>query len=636
MTSRARKEEAFKQTMAHPGLTILQPNVSQEEPEIILGIDLGTTYSLGAFMKDGRPFIVRDESGDGRVPSAIAFLDDGAVEIGAKAKARSIADPTHTAYSIKRLIGRTLEDLRKDLSFVPYQIVEREMSDGRRVLHVRIDQKEHTPEELSSFILREVVQRAEQAVGKRIQKVVITVPAYFDETQRQATRDAGRIAGLDVVRIVNEPTAAALAYGLESRKEGKIAVYDFGGGTFDCSILDLQGGIFKVLSTHGDTHLGGDDVDRVLMQLAVDELGQSLSEMDPTLKQEIRDAAEAVKIALTQDEAADFVVSSLSYRRTVSRIEFEKRITPLIERTLKSCLAALRDAGAEPSAIDEVVLVGGSSRLPIVRRRVEELFGRRPHMEINPDEVVAAGAAVQGSILAGQLRQVLLLDITPLSLGIETMGGAVSRLIARNSTIPVQATERFTTFVDDQTGVDIHILQGERELARDCRSLGRFKLGGIPPMPAGLPQIDVTFLLDANGMLQVNARELRSNKQASIEIQPSQGLNRDEVERMIRESIVHGKTDFEERRFIDLSNKAETNLRATEKGLTQAGSKLASGQRTAVETAISKVRSSLESRDSDKLQAALDELDHATRPLAELLMDSVVKAEVAGKRIDDA
>jgi len=622
--------------MAHPGLTILHPNAAQADPEVILGIDLGTTYSLSSYMKDGQPCIIRDESGDGRVPSAIAFLDDGSVLIGAKAKARTIADPTHTAYSIKRLIGRTLEDLRKDLSFVPYQIVEREMSDGRRVLHVRIDEKEHTPEELSSFILREVVRRAESAIGKSIHKVVITVPAYFDETQRQATRDAGRIAGLDVVRIVNEPTAAALAYGLESRKEGKIAVYDFGGGTFDCSILDLHAGIFKVLSTHGDTHLGGDDVDRILMHLAVEELGRSLDEMEPSLKQEIRDAAEAVKIALSQNESATFALSSINYQREVTRGEFEKLISPLVERTLKSCLAALRDAGAEPADIDEVVLVGGSSRLPIVRRRVEELFGRRPHMEINPDEVVAAGAAVQGSILAGQLRQVLLLDITPLSLGIETMGGAVSRLIARNSTIPVQATERFTTFVDDQTGVDIHILQGERELARDCRNLGRFKLGGIPPMPAGLPQIDVTFLLDANGMLQVHARELRSNKQASIEIQPSQGLNRDEVERMIRESIEHGKADFDERRLIDLSNKAETNLRATEKGLVQAGGHLSPDQRTAVDSAISKVRSSLESHDSYRLQAALDELDQATRPLAELLMDSVVKAEVAGKRIDDA
>jgi Fe-S protein assembly chaperone HscA len=622
-------------SISSSGLSILSSN---SQPETVLGIDLGTTYSLAAYVQDGQPILVRDSAGESRVASVIAFQPDGGVEIGQEAKAKAVEDPTHTAYSIKRLIGRGLDDLRNDLSFIPYQIREREYADGRRVLHVAIDGREHTPEELSSLILMEVVRRADRQLGRPVRKAVITVPAYFDESQRQATRDAGRMAGLDVVRIVNEPTAAALAYGLGSRKEGRIAVYDFGGGTFDCSILSVDSGVFKVLATHGDTHLGGDDIDRALMTMLATEWGWTVDSLEGREKQSLRDACERVKIELSTQSEANVELTRVngeSYRRTLTRAAFDATIEPLVSRTLASCKAALADAGLRAADIDDVVMVGGSSRIPLVRQRVEEVFGRVPHTQINPDEVVAAGAAVQGSILGGQLRQILLLDITPLSLGIETMGGAVSRLINRNSTIPVQATERFTTFVDNQTGVDIHVLQGERELARDCRSLGRFKLTGIPPMPAGLPQIDVSFLIDANGLLQVSASEIRSGRQASIEIHPSQGLNRDEVESMIRQSIDHAREDFHRRRLIDLRNKAETNLRATERGLASAGDRLTEAQRALVQSAVSRVMASAAGDDPDVLQSALDELDKVTMPLAELLMESVAQSVVQGKRLVD-
>ncbi len=598
----------------------------------VIGIDLGTTFSLAAYMDRGKPVVVRDESGTALVPSVISFHDDGSVLVGSAARQRCLSDPEHTVYSVKRLMGRTLADLQRELPLIPYQVLEREVEPGRKVLHVKIAGHEHTPEELSALILTEVRRRAGNPT-----RAVITVPAYFDDSQRQATRDAGRIAGLDVLRIINEPTAAALAYGLDQQRTGTVAVYDLGGGTFDCSILSIKDGVFKVLSTNGDTYLGGDDFDRAVMGVAAREIGFDSSKRDPELLQYLRDQGERVKIALSSSESAEFRIDlparGLNYRRTFTRAELETLLAPFIDRTLDKCRSALRDAELTTKDINEVVLVGGSTRIPYVRQRVEQFFGRKPHTELNPDEVVALGAAIQADILTGGRRHMLLLDVVPLSLGIETLGGAVSKLIHRNTTIPARATERFTTFVEGQTAVDINIYQGERELTKDCRSLGRFRLSGIPPMPAQLAQIDVTFLIDANGLLTVSAREQRSGKEARVTVQPSHGLTNDEVERMVMESVEHAREDFAARRLIELRNKAEGDLRHTDKGLAAEGANLEPQQRQRIEAAVAQVRLVLQTQDGSALQAALDELNSATIPLAERLMNSVVRATLKDRSL---
>jgi Fe-S protein assembly chaperone HscA len=591
----------------------------------VVGIDLGTTYSLAAYVQHGRPVVVRDEKGVALVPSVISFHEDGTVLVGSAAKARALADPEHTIFSVKRLMGRSLAELRQEQELIPHQLVEREIEPGRKVLHVVIGGREHTPEELSALILKELRRRAGNPT-----KAVITVPAYFDDSQRQATRDAGRIAGLDVLRIVNEPTAAALAYGLDQRHEGIVAVYDLGGGTFDCSILSIRDGVFRVLSTHGDTHLGGDDFDRALMSAVAADLGLDLQQRDPELLQHLRDVAEKTKILLSTLDAADFVLHlparNINYRRTFRRKEFEEIIRPWIERSLESCRQALRDAEIEPRQVDEIVLVGGSTRIPYVRRRVADFFGKAPHAELNPDEVVALGAAIQADILAGGQRNMLLLDVVPLSLGIETFGGAVDKLIHRNSTIPVQATARYSTQFDGQTAIQINIYQGERELAKDCRKLGTFTLSGIPPMPAMMPQVDVTFLVDANGMLTVRAKEQRSGKEASVTVQPSHGLSRDEVERLVLESVEHAHEDFTARRWIELKNKAETDLRYTKKALDHVGQALTVEQRHAIDQAVATVEQALQSQDVDTLHRAVAQLGEVTQPLAMINFNAVAKA----------
>ena len=520
----------------------------------VVGIDLGTTNSLVAWVKNGVPEVIRDQSGDALVPSVVAIGEDGTVFVGREAQRRLLTSPSRTVYSVKRFMGRGIDDVRDEAALLPFGIG----GEPGGVVRITVAGRELTPPEISAFVLKELKHRAEEFFREQgefdfeVDRAVITVPAYFNDAQRTATRDAGRIAGLEVLRIINEPTAASLAYGLDKKNRGTIAVYDLGGGTFDISVLKVEDGVFQVLSTNGDTHLGGDDIDNLLVRLVLDEMGrrpegrplpQSVeADLQVGLIQAIRKAVIQAKVDLSEQDATEITVEASSelpqgYRRRITRTEFEALIAPLVERTLGPVRLALEDAGLEPRDIDEAVLVGGSTRIPLVRSKVAELFGRAPHTELNPDEVVALGAALQADILISGRREMLLLDVTPLSLGIETMGGVTSKIIVRNSTIPASGREMFTTGVDNQTAVDVHVLQGERELAADCRSLAQFKLRGIPPMPAGLPRIEVQFQIDANGILSVAARELRTGIEQTIEVKPSYGLTEREVERMLIESI---------------------------------------------------------------------------------------------------
>jgi Fe-S protein assembly chaperone HscA len=607
----------------------------------IVGIDLGTTNSLVAYIdsQTGQPKCIPGPYGSTLCPSVVSLDADGSIIVGEAARNRLLTQPDRTIYSVKRLMGRGPADVQTELKLFPFRIDPA----SKNVIRVMLGDKVFTPPEISAFILRELKSWAEIFFGETVDRAVITVPAYFNDAQRQATKDAGKIVGLEVLRLVNEPTAAALAYGLHEKQRGRVAVYDLGGGTFDISVLKListaEGDIYQVLSTNGDTHLGGDDIDNLLQAFVHEQILQS-DEIDFSphgeLAQELRKALIAIKHQLSGAESATLrfpLPNGSIYVHEFTRGALDALIHPVVDRTMGPVKQALADAKLKPSEIEEVVLVGGATRTPLIRRTVQEFFDRKPHTELNPDEVVALGAAVQANILDRGVTNMLLLDVTPLSLGIETYGGAVAKIIPRNSTIPASAQELYTTGVDNQTGIDIHVLQGERELAKDCRSLARFTLK-TPPAPAGLPRIEVKFLIDANGILQVGAKDLRTGEQHSIEVQPSYGINDNEIERMLEESIEYAEQDFAERQLIEARTESESILVATAKALAnEQSNNLPSEERAKIETAIASLKEAVGSEDYKLIRKRIDDLNHATEHLAELLMNSAVTTALQGKNL---